>query len=238
MAAARLTGRCVAAAAALSVIGYAAIAALAFSRYGRAPAPNPGHEPIDRFVPVPEIEERHAIRVAAAGPDAFQAACDTGLEESALARGIFRIRELVMGGGPASGPAAARERGLLAEAQAIGWGLLAEVPGRELVFGAVTQPWVAHPVFRALPAADFAAFAEPGYVKIAWTLRVDPVEDGTSVVRTVTRAATTDPRARRLFRRYWSAVMPGIVVIRLVMLHQIKVAAERRYSSAATTRPL
>ena len=237
MAAARLTGRCMAAAAVLSAVGYAAIAALAFSRYGRAPAPNPGNEPIDRFVPAPEIEERHAIRVAAASPDAFQAACDTGLEESALARGIFRARELVMGG-VGSQPAPARERGLRAEAQAIGWGLLAEIPGREIVFGAVTQPWVAHPVFRAIPAADFAAFAEPGYVKIAWTLRVDPVEDGTSVVRTVTRATTTDARARRLFRRYWSAVMPGIVLIRLVMLHQIKVAAEQRYSSAPTTRPL
>ena len=36
-------------------------------------------------------------------------------------------------------------------------------------------------MFRSVPADEFAAFDEPDYVKIAWTLRADPVDDGTVV---------------------------------------------------------
>ena len=56
---------------------------------------------------------------------------------------------------------------MLEELTDLGWGILAEDPGRLIVGGAVCQPWNADVVFRAIPAADFAAFAEPGLVKIA-----------------------------------------------------------------------
>ena len=88
--------------------------------------------------------------------------------------------------------------------RSIGWGVLADVPGREIVMGAITQPWLADVVFRALPPEEFAAFDEPGFVKIAWTLRADPVTATTSIFRTETRVTTTDPTARARFRRYWS----------------------------------
>ena len=52
-------------------------------------------------------------------------------------------------------------RGLLALVKTLGWGVLAEIPGREIVMGAVTQPWMADVVFRPLPPGEFAAFHEP-----------------------------------------------------------------------------
>jgi hypothetical protein len=78
-------------------------------------------------------------------------------------------------------------------------GMLAEDPGHEIVFGAVTQPWAANPVFLALSPDEFAKFQEPGYVKIAWMLRVDPVDGGKSMASTETRVATTDPFRARSF---------------------------------------
>jgi hypothetical protein len=45
----------------------------------------------------------------------------------------------------------------------IGWGVLADVSGREVIVGAVTKPWQANVAFRALPPDRFAAFDEPGY---------------------------------------------------------------------------
>jgi hypothetical protein len=51
--------------------------------------------------------------------------------------------------------------------------VLAEVPGREVVVGAVTQPGYSNVVFRPLPPEEFIAFREPDYVKIVWTLRAD-----------------------------------------------------------------
>jgi hypothetical protein len=110
----------------------------------------------------------------------------------------------------------------------IGWGVLAEVPGRELIMGAVTQPWKPNVVFRALPPEEFAAFNDPDYVKIVWTLRADPVDATHSIFRTETRAVATNPHARRNFRRYWSFASPGIIVIRWMSLGPLKADAERR----------
>jgi hypothetical protein len=75
---------------------------------------------------------------------------------------------------------------------------------------------------------EFAGFDEPGYVKIAWTLRADPVGIDRSVFRTETRAIATDAVARKRFRRYWALVSPGIVLIRVALLPAVKAAAERR----------
>ena len=94
--------------------------------------------------------------------------------------------------------------------------------------GAVTQPWLADVVFRPLPPGEFVAFNQPGYVKIVWTVRADPVGEAASVFRTETRVATTDPVARAKFRRYWSFASPGIILIRRLLLDPIKSEAERR----------
>jgi hypothetical protein len=106
--------------------------------------------------------------------------------------------------------------------------VLAEVPGREIVMGAVTQPWHANVVFRPLPPDEFAAFNEPGYVKIVWTLRADPRGAHASIFRTETRAVATDAYARAKFRQYWSFLSPGIILIRWASLHPLKSKAERR----------
>jgi hypothetical protein len=112
--------------------------------------------------------------------------------------------------------------------RSIGWGVLAEVPGREIVMGAVTQPWKANVVFRPLLPDDFVAFDEPGFVKIAWTLRADPTDTGASVFRTETRVVATDAAARSRFRWYWARFSPGITLIRWLLLQPLRREAERR----------
>jgi hypothetical protein len=102
--------------------------------------------------------------------------------------------------------------------------------------GAVTKPWEANVTFRALPPEEFAAFNEPGYVKIAWTLRADPVAPLSSVFRTETRAVATDRTARSKFRRYWALLSPGIIVIRWMMLGPVKAEAERRARTTWVTQ--
>jgi hypothetical protein len=111
---------------------------------------------------------------------------------------------------------------------ALGWRVLAEIPGREIVLGAVTQPWMPNPVFRGLPPEEFAAFAEPGYVKIIWNLRADPIAPVQSIARTETRAVATDGQARAAFRRYWPLVSAGVWLIRELGLHLVKKDAEGR----------
>jgi hypothetical protein len=122
----------------------------------------------------------------------------------------------------------APSRPFLEEVLSLGWRILAEEPGREIVLGAVTQPWRADVVFRGIPPEEFAAFDEPGYVKIAWNLAASPVGPRESVFQTETRVATTDPSARARFRRYWLVVSPGILLIRRETLRMVKREAERR----------
>jgi hypothetical protein len=63
-------------------------------------------------------------------------------------------------------------------------------------------------------------------VKIAWTLRADPISRSQSIFRTETRAVATDAAARRKFRRYWAVLSPGIILIRRASLKPLKAAAE------------
>jgi len=219
--------RGIAAATGLGAGAYATYAAVTWLRYGDAgPSADPDERDLllDRFMPRYDIVERHHIAVAAPADVVLDAARDADLQGSWVARTIFRAREILLGADPLAGRP---HEGLLAETTALGWRVLAEQPGRELVVGAVTKPWEANVTFEGLAPDAFAAFDEPGYVKIAWTLRADPVDDGHATFRTETRAFATDASARRRFRRYWACLSPGIILIRLVLLRPVKQAAER-----------
>jgi hypothetical protein len=106
--------------------------------------------------------------------------------------------------------------------------VLAEEPDREIVIGAYTQPWREQVIFHSLPPEEFAAFDDPGYVKIAWTLGAEPLGPNRSRLVSGTRAVATDPQARRRFRRYWAPMSAGIILIRYAGLPLIRNEAERR----------
>jgi hypothetical protein len=221
---------------ALGAAAYASYVGVTWCRYGHAKGPADGKDKdtqLDQFIPIYEVVERHSISVAAPAETTFSVACEMNLEQSAIIRAIFKGRELIFGSEP-SPPA--RPLGIVVQAKEWGWGMLAESPGHEIIFGGVTQPWLANPVFRALPPGEFEAFREPGFVKIAWTLRADPVDEAQSVFLTETRATTTDPVSRAKFRRYWAFLSPGIILIRRMSLRLAKREAERRTREATSTR--
>jgi hypothetical protein len=211
---------------------YAAYAGITWIRYGRTAPADPAErdELLDAFMPTYDVVERHHIRVSAPSAVTWAAAKDQDLLQSPVARAIFRTREIVLG---STRDTRSRPRGLMAVVQSLGWRVLAEVPDREIVVGAVTKPWEADVTFRGLPPEEFAAFQEPGFVKIAWTLRADPVGESSSVFRTETRAIATDATARAKFRQYWSFVSPGVSTIRWLSLRPLKHEAERRFRSTA-----
>lgn len=211
----------------IAAAAYAAYVGVTWSRYGRPTRPKrEEHDQLlDRFMPTYEVVERHHARVAAPHDVTLAAATAMELRRSPVVRVIIRAREWILGATSDDRP---RPRGLLSEMLSLGWGVLADVPGREVVVGAVTKPWEANVTFRALPPDEFLAFTEPGYVKIARTLRADPITGGESIFRTETRVLATDPQARAKFRRYWSFLSPGIIVIRWALLGPLKAEAERR----------
>lgn len=230
----RLTGG-LAAGVGLAAATYATYACVRWLRYGR-PAPPTADEAdtlLDQLMPAYDVVERRHLRVAAPAETVMAAASEFDIRRSPIIQAIFRSRAALLGGELEDREEARRPRALIAWAQSIGWRALAEVPGREIVLGTITQPWKVNPAFRAPGPEEFARFREPGYVKIAWTLRADPTGEAASVFRHETRARATDPSARAIFRRYWAVFSPGIIVIRWLALGPIKREAERRASRRA-----
>ena len=198
-------------------------------RYGRMHG-RPADPLLDRFIPVCEVAERHEVRVAAPADITYAAALALDLRRSGVVQAIFKGREWMMGAH--ASPRSPRTRSFIEELRGIGWGVLAEEPGRVLVMGAITQSWLADVTFRSLPPEAFAAFDEPGYVKIVWTLVAEPRGPATSLFRTDTLVSTTDADARRRFQRYWMLVSAGIILIRHRALALVKADAERRYAAS------
>jgi len=176
-------------------------------------------------MPVYEVLEQRQVGIRAPAETAFASACLIDLQGSVIVRSIFKARELLLGG---KSDDARQSLGLVDQAKVWGWAVLGENPGREIAFGAVTQPWIPNPTFRAVPADDFVTFAEPNYVKIVWNVAADPIGPNESVAHTETRVIATDAIARSKFRIYWAFFSPGIILIRRVALALVKASAERR----------
>lgn len=211
---------------------YLAYVATSWARYGQpATSADDEEDPLlDRFMPVYDVVDRQHRRMTAPAAAVLAASREMNLLDSPVARAIFKARELILSARPED---RRHGRGLLAEVQALGWAVLAEIPDREIVVGAVTQPWKANVIFRAVPAEKFAAFAEPDYVKIVWNLRADPIGPRTSIFRTETRAVGTDTAARAKFRAYWAFFSPGMKLIRWASLGPLANDAARRTSTEA-----
>jgi len=181
----------------------------------------------DRFIAAPDAFECHEIVVRAPADLVYDTACRFDLMAVPLIRAIFHWRARLLG---AATPVGTWPRGLLAETQALGWRPLAERPHREIVMGAVTQPWMPDVTFRGLGPEAFVTFSEPDMVRILWTLEVRPDVGGTRL-RTQSRVAGTDTAATRRFRRYWRLFGAGIVLIRLLVLPAIRREAEARHGT-------
>jgi len=102
---------------------------------------------------------------------------------------------------------------VLSEGALPGWLLLGERPDEEIAFGAVGVFWHPQIEWHELAPDEFAAFAEPGFGKIACNFSVRPYGDTASLLSYECRTATTDATARRAFARYWRVVRPFVAHI-------------------------
>ena len=218
-----MTGRLIVAASVLATVTYLSCAAVTWARFGKNARRGDGL--LDVAMPEYDVRLYHEVTIRAAPDEAFDALCHADLERSLIVQALFRAREILLAG---RHQRATLPQGLLNQLDALGWRIVAEEPGRELAFGAVTQPWRAKPVFYGLPPAEFARFNEPGYAKIAFTIRIDPTGSDSCVAGTETRVQTTDAESRARFRCYWAFLSPGIELVRVILLRQIKCQAERR----------
>ena len=184
---------------------------------------------IDEFMPVYDFGEAHAVSVRATPERIFRAIKEVTPSEVRLARALFGLRSLparLMG---KRGTSLVTSRPLLEQLQHVGFVVLAEAPGRELVLGTIGQFWKAAGG-SALPVAgarEFLVFDRAGYAKAVLSFGVEADSEGMVRVRTETRVQLTDPGSRRKFAFYWRLIYPGSALIRRMWLRAIKGRAER-----------
>ena len=159
---------------AFAAASYAGYVAAAWYRYGQEMRRATGEARtslLDRFMPVYEVAERHHVRVAAPA-EITMAAAPRWIFRSRRSSG--RFSKAASGSWAAVLRRATRNRVTFSQMRAIGWGELAVIPGRESSWAPSRSRGWPTSSFDALPPDEFAAFHEPGYVKIVWSLRADP----------------------------------------------------------------
>jgi hypothetical protein len=180
---------------------------------------------LDAFVPSCQFREVHSIRVHAP-PDAVYRAA-----RSVTAREIRFFRLLTWIRSPRFGRArreeilaAPADKPLLDVALHSGFVLLADDPGRELVFGTILcgRP----PGIARFGATDFLELERPGFCKAAMNFQLRDEGGGWVRLSTETRVLALDPSARRRFAVYWRVISPGSALIRRMWLEAIRRRAE------------
>jgi len=186
---------------------------------------------IERLIPAWDVRSYHQTIIQAPADTVFAVAEHFDLQSIPLVRAIFWLRGKLMG---ASRSSPRHPAGLVAETKKLGWGELYRRPGRELVMGAATQPWLPDVKFTAIPEDEFLGYGEHDRVKIVWTIEAVPIESGLTLLRTETRVRATDLAAREKFLRYWRFAQFGIELIRRLHLPAVRRAAELQYRLVAT----
>jgi hypothetical protein len=180
--------------------------------------------PLDEFLSDYHFNEIHSTRMRATPESALSAARAVTAREVPVIVALMALRRLpgrLLGRG-----APARDGAILEGFVRGGFAVLADRPD-ELVVGGVGRFWQVSGGVRRVTAEEFAAFAEPGYVRTAFNMHARPAPGGGTILTTETRIQATDEQARRSFRRYWLVIHPGSAAIRRAWLRAIRRRAER-----------
>jgi hypothetical protein len=179
---------------------------------------------LDDYMPEYDVANHHEIVVDSTADRAYEAARTTDLSPSLPAKVLFAIRGIphfLMHG------TSLTQTLTLDSVQALGFVILAEDPGEEIVIGVVGRFWRPDSGFIEVAASEFVAFERPGFAKAAISVFVRPYSEGRCLVGTETRVQTTDEPARRKFAAYWLLIGPFSGFIRKWVLEAIKNEAER-----------
>jgi hypothetical protein len=175
---------------------------------------------VAEVMPEGDFRIRHSRRVAAPPESVWSAVerYDISRDASLPVRTLFRLRGL---GVP---------KGSIREAlSGYGFALLAERPSEEVVVGTTGRFWTIRERSNMERPADldaFQAFDRPGWAKGAISVRVEPLEHGSTNLVTETRVQCMDERARRRFWLYWTLIEVFSGWIRRDMLRAVARVAE------------
>lgn len=166
---------------------------------------------LSRILPSPRLRQVDRVAVAASPDEAYAAFRRFDASRIAWINGLFRARTLPDRLRQRIGerrPAVERQPIGIAGIVAPGTGfvLLEDAPGEEIVVGSVGRFWMLDIEYVDVEPAAFTAFAEPGWGKLAWSIRAEPREGGGSILTFELGVTATDDESWQKFRRYFLVV--------------------------------
>jgi hypothetical protein len=172
---------------------------------------------MDDVLPEFDFRSRHSRRVAAS-PEWVAEAIEV-FQPGRVASLLLRIRGVHLPSGSI--------REVLAQ---LGFTMLAERPRAEWVAGINGQFWAFRDERTHLESPRdldaFRAFDRPGWAQGTISLRIEPLEEGSTLLTTETRVRCVDDTARRRFALYWLLIKPFSDWIRRDLLRRIARIAE------------
>ena len=163
---------------------------------------------IDEYMPVFDVQKRHATHIEAPLSTVYAQLKKMDMGDSLVIRLLFALRGM-------------GKRCSLGDFEDMGFVLLGERVDDELVLGLVGTFWSLAGGIRRVEADEFHLFAEPGYARAVWNMKISPQGEG-AFVETETRVQCMDEVSRRKFMRYWRIVGPFSGLVRLQMLRGLK----------------
>jgi hypothetical protein len=175
---------------------------------------------LDTVIPTPHTLEVDWVDLALPPEQAWQVIRHGDLAKSLLVRALFAARTLPsrLRGEPTRAPTL-RLADMVSSQENPGFQVLVDDAPHEVVVGAIGQVWKPDiPFVHVSNAEAFVAFADPGFVKVAWSLVVTPHGERGARVTLELRVDATDEEAWRAFRGYFRLIGPFSHYIRRSLL--------------------
>ena len=187
----------------------------------------PVSDALDSLIPTPGLREFDDVDVALPIAEAWEIVRHADLGDSAILRALFAIR---------TAPSRLSRRhpeplelcldDLTSTEEQPGFSVLVDDPPHSVAVGAIGTVWRPEIAFVHVADADeFAAFSDPGYVRVAWSIALTPVDGATTRITVEVRVDATDRTSWKRFRRYFRVVGPFSRFIR----HSLLSTLGRRY---------
>jgi hypothetical protein len=154
-------------------------------------------EALDDWLPSATVRTRHRRAAAAPADDLWQAAVGVRLSDTRRLGRLVRWRI----------PGLAPDLTYHELFRAYPFCVLDEGPDR-LVSGLCGRIWTLHRDYPRLSAEQFAAWDEPGTVRVAFAHWVEPDGDGRAELVSEARVEPVDARARLRLKATWAVVGP------------------------------
>ncbi len=175
---------------------------------------------LDQLVREPHVTEIDSALVNGSPARVWEHVRHGALAQAWPVRALFALRSVFMRD---ASPARVCIDDMRSSDAQPGFQLLMDDPPHQFAVAAIGKVWrLRIPFVHVGNAEAYAAFADPGYVKVAWAIRIAPVDRRNAChVEVEVRVHATDERAWRRFKRYFRVIGPFSRYIRRSLLRSL-----------------